>query len=222
MQRHGAVLDVQPVDGQHVGIEPDGEIRRLHAAGCVQSEAHARPGKMHLGRPPFAAQQGAERKFEAERLGFDRVRAGADLDVVQGHTRRRQQARVDCAHDAHIGADQMTGFRLDHRAVIGPIDKQRRNQRRHQRQNDRDRQSKQSRLQRQPQRRAKRPCIRAYRNETVRYFCQFLAAILCRRRCKLFRRSRDQPNPKSKRNPQSPLPEFRLCTTWLRAPDRPS
>ena len=138
-----------------VGVEADRDVRRLHVAGRVEAEADLRAGEMHLGRPPFAAHQRPEREFDAERAGADLVaRCAADLDVVQREPRRRQQARVDRAGDAHVDADQAARLRLEQRAMAAPIDQQRTDQRRQQRQNDRDRQSEQGGLQRQLQRRS--------------------------------------------------------------------
>ena len=182
-QRHLAVLDAEMVDRQVVGAEIDRQVRRLHTAGGVEAEAELRADQMHLGRVPFAAHQGPERKFEAERTGADLVPAGlADFDAVQRQRRRRQQPRVDGAGDAHVDADQAARLRLEQRAMAAPIDQQRTDQRRYQRQYDRDRQSKKGRLQRQlPRRAALKPGVQALYDELLRQFSPSLAANLCRR-----------------------------------------
>ncbi len=139
-EAHLAVLDAQAVDRQVIRAEIDRQVGRQHMAGRIEAEAQLRGDQMHLGRPPFAAHQRAEREFEAERARADLVLVtAADLDVVQRERRRRQQPRLDGAGDAHVDADQAARLRLEQRTMAAPIDQQRTDQRRYQRQNDRDR-----------------------------------------------------------------------------------
>jgi len=111
-QRHRAVDNAEPVDDQRVGIERHRDAGGLDAARRVEAERHLRPIDLHVGGAPFGPQQRPERELDAERPRAHGVGVAADLDLVEGEPRRRQQAGVDGAGDPRLHPDQPAGLLL--------------------------------------------------------------------------------------------------------------
>ena len=143
-----AVHDVEPLDRKRIRVEADRRRRPVEVSGSVQPEREFRAFDAQIGRPPFAAHQGAERELDAEPArahGAGVARAG-NVDALQRQGRRRQEARVDRAGDAHLQPGELARPRLELAAILVPIDEKRSDQRRHQRQDDRNRKTEQRRL----------------------------------------------------------------------------
>jgi hypothetical protein len=147
-ENDAAVLDAQSGDGQIIRTPSARGNRPVDSAGTVEREIDLRRHQARLGGLHLAADERTKPHLEIERTGAQLWLPArfTDLDVAQLDARGRQDARVDRTRDAHAQSGKAARLGLECRAVMVPIDDERRHQRRNERQNDRDRQSEQRRL----------------------------------------------------------------------------
>ena len=143
-----AILDLEMLDRDRVGIEPDRGGRPDDPPGWIEAQGELGPLQSEVRRPQDAAQQIAQGEFDSQRARtrLGRIARTAELDLLQRQCRRRQEADVDRAGDPDLEPGEASDLGLELGPVASPIDEERPHQRRDQRQNDCNASTQQRRL----------------------------------------------------------------------------
>ena len=123
-QRHAAPSHIAPIAGA-VGLE----VEAQDGADEGDLARFDRPGEKRADIQP-----GFERMSLEERPVEPAFLVG-DLDIVEFELGRRQEDKVNLAADFHLAPEQIRRLGLEHRAVIVPVDEERRGKERAQDQN---------------------------------------------------------------------------------------